>query len=232
MRIPFVNLQRQYLSIKPEIDSAINNVFLKGQYVLSENVKAFEKEFAKYCGAKFGIGVGSGTDAIRLALIAYGFKEGDEVITVSFTAIPTVAAICSVGLKPVFVDIDINTYTIDVDKIRKKISSRTKAIIPVHLYGNPADMEPILEIAKRYDLKVIEDASQAHGAKYKGKKIGSLGDSTVFSFYPTKNLGCYGDGGIVLTNDENISGKIRLLRNYGQKEGNTLISKGVNSRLD
>jgi len=163
MHIPFVNLQKQYLSIKSEIDSAIYNVLLKGRYILSENVSAFEKEFSKYCGVNFGIGVGSGTDALRLTIIAYGFKEGDEVITVPFTAIPTVAAICSVGAKPVFVDIDINSYTIDPNKIKENISSRTKAIIPVHLYGNPADMDPILEISKKHELKVIEDASQAQG---------------------------------------------------------------------
>lgn len=230
--IPFVNLKKQYYSIKDEIDQAIKEVLEGGWFILGENVEEFEKEFANYCGAKFGIGVGSGTEALHLALLACGIGQGDEVITVPNTVVPTICAISFANAKPVFVDIDPQTYTIDISKIEQRITIKTKAILPVHLYGHPADMDPILEIAKRYNLKVIEDASHAHGAEYKNKKVGSIGDAGCFSFYPTKNLGSYGDGGIVIINDEKIAKKVRLLRNYGQIKRDKYLIKGYDSRLD
>lgn len=229
--IQMVDLKRQYYSMKEEIDNAIKNILESGYFILSENVKLFEDEFAKYCGVKHGIGVASGTDALQIALRACGVGIGDEVITVSNTAFPTAVAISYMGAKPVFVDVD-ETYTIDTSKIEEKITEKTKAILPVHLYGHPADMDPILEIAKQYRLYVIEDACQAHGAEYKGKKVGSIGDVGCFSFYPTKNLGAYGDGGFVTTNNEELAEKIRLLRDYGQIKRYNHVIKGYNSRLD
>ncbi len=230
--IPFVNLKKQYYSIKDQIDKAIKEVLEGGWFILGQNVNEFEKEFASYCGVKFGVGVGSGTEALHLALLAYGIGQGDEVITVPNTAVPTICAISSANAKPVFVDIEPDTYSIDVSKIEEKITHKTKAILPVHLYGHPADMDPIMEIAKKYSLKVIEDASHAHGAEYKSKKVGSIGNIGCFSFYPTKNLGAYGDGGIVITNDEKIAETIRLLRNYGQIKRDRYLIKGYDSRLD
>ncbi|MGH7800732.1 MAG: DegT/DnrJ/EryC1/StrS family aminotransferase [Thermodesulfobacteriota bacterium] len=230
--IPFVDLREQYRTIEPEIKKAITDVMRRGNFILGESVKAFEEEFAKYCGVKFGVGVGSGTEALHLALVACGIKEGDEVITVPNTAAATALAISSSNAKPVFVDIIQEFYTIDPTKIEKAITTRTKAIIPVHLYGQPADMDPILDIAERYGLSIIEDACQAHGAEYKGQKVGSLGHLGCFSFYPTKNLGAYGDGGIIVTDDEGSYGKLRLLRNYGQSDRYHHIVKGYNSRLD
>ena len=229
--IPMGDLKRQYYSIKEEIDNAIKSVLESGYFILGENVKSFEDEFSKYCNVKCGIGVASGTDAIQLALRACGIGAGDEVITVSNTAFPTAIAISYTGAKPVFVDID-KTYTIDISKIEEKISSKTKGILPVHLYGQPADMNPILEIAERFGLFVIEDACQAHGAEYKDEKVGSIGNIGCFSFYPTKNLGAYGDGGMVITNNEEVAEKLRLLRDYGQIKRYSHTIKGYNSRLD
>ncbi|MBI1937710.1 MAG: DegT/DnrJ/EryC1/StrS family aminotransferase [Ignavibacteriales bacterium] len=226
------NPKAQYFSYKEEIDCAINNVLENGRYILGEEVSLFENEFAGYIGAKYGIGVANGTEALRIALIATGIGEGDEVITVSHTAVATVSAIEQTGAVPVFVDIDSKYYTIDPSKILKVVSNRTKAIIPVHLYGQPADMEPILEIAKRYSLKVIEDSAQAHGALYKNRRTGSMGDAGCFSFYPTKNLGAIGDGGMVVTNDEELANKVRLLREYGWKERYVSHYSGWNTRLD
>ena len=201
-------------------------------FILGKNVAAFEKEFAAYLGAKYAIGVSSGTEAIHLTLRACGIQSGDEVITVANTAVPTVCGITSAGVKPVFVDIDPETYNMDPGQIENIISPRTKAILPVHLYGQSADMDPILQIAKKHNLKVIEDACQAHGAEYKGKKAGTLGDAGCFSFYPSKNLGAYGDGGMVVTNNKDIADKLYLLRNYGQKDRYHHYLKGFNSRLD
>jgi dTDP-4-amino-4,6-dideoxygalactose transaminase len=229
--IPVVDLKRQYNSIKGDIDKAINEVLKSGWFILGENVKKFENEFARYCGAKFGIGVASGTDALQLALRAYDIGTNDEVITVSNTAFPTAVAISYAGAKPIFVDID-QAYTIDVSKVEEWITGRTKAILPVHLYGQPADMGPLTELAEKHGLKIIEDACQAHGAKYNGKKVGSLGDVGCFSFYPTKNLGAYGDGGMVVTNDGKTAEKLRLLRDYGQTERYRHAIKGYSSRLD
>jgi len=230
--IPFGNLQRQYQKYKEEINAVIQDVLNNGNFILGENVKRFEEEFAEYCGVKFGVGVGSGTEAIHLALIACGINNGDEVITVSNTAVPTVSAISAANAVPVFVDIDEFSYNINPKLIEKKISRKTKAIILVHLYGNPCNMNEILKLAEKYTLKVVEDCAHAHGAEYKDRKVGTFGDVGCFSFYPSKNLGAYGDGGMVITNDAELNYKLRLLRNYGQEKRYFSIVKGFNSRLD
>ncbi|AIJ04928.1 DegT/DnrJ/EryC1/StrS aminotransferase [Methanocaldococcus bathoardescens] len=230
--IPFIDLKREYSEIKDEINSAIQKVLERGWFILGKELEKLEHEFSKYVGTKFGIGVNSGSDALYLAVKALGIGRGDEVITVSHTFISTADAIVRNGAKPVFVDIDPETYTIDTTLIEKKITERTKAIIPVHLYGHPADMDPIMEIAEKYGLFVIEDASQAHGAKYKGKKVGSIGHIACFSFYPTKNLGAYGDAGMIVTDDEDIANKLKMLRNYGSYKKYHHDVIGINSRLD
>ncbi|MEW6740158.1 MAG: DegT/DnrJ/EryC1/StrS family aminotransferase [Nitrospirota bacterium] len=222
----------QYTSHKEEIDAAISKVLDKGWYVLGEEVETFEKEFADYIGVNYGIGVGSGTEAIHLALKACGIEHGDEVITVSHTAVATVAAIELAGGTPAFVDIEPEYYTIDVMKLESAINKKTKAIIPVHLYGQPADIDAIIEVARKHNLKVIEDCAQAHGAMYKGKRVGSFGDMACFSFYPTKNLGAMGDGGMVVTNSSKLSEKARLLREYGWAQRYVSHVTGWNSRLD
>lgn len=232
MNIEFVGLKREYCHLKKEIDSAVTSVLESGNYILGESVSAFETEYARYCGVRNGIGVASGTDAITLALGALGVGRGDEVITVPNTYIATANAISHNNAKPVFVDIDTNTYTIDPTCIRDAVTERTKAIVPVHLYGHPADMQPIMEIAEEKGLFVIEDACQAHGAEYRGKRAGALGDAAAFSFYPTKNLGCCGDGGIITTNNNDIANKIAELRNYGQRRKHEHVQIGYNSRLD
>jgi len=230
--IPFVDLKREYQEIKDEINEAIQRVLESGWFILGEELRQFEREFASYIGVKHAIGVNSGSDALYLAVKALNIGSGDEVITVSHTFISTVDAITRNGAKPIFVDIDPETYTIDVNQIEKAITKKTKAIIPVHLYGHPADMDPIMEIAEKYGLYVIEDASQAHGAEYKGRKVGSIGHVACFSFYPTKNLGAYGDAGIIVTNDEELAEKFRMLRNYGSPKKYYHDFIGVNSRLD
>ncbi|TAN42031.1 MAG: DegT/DnrJ/EryC1/StrS family aminotransferase [Nitrospirae bacterium] len=222
----------QYTSHKKEIDSAISRVLDKGWYILGDEVKAFEKEFADYIGVKYGVGVGNGTDALYLALKTCGIGQGDEVITVSHTAVATVSAVELAGATPVFVDIDPDYYTLDTTKVEAAITKNTKAIIPVHIYGQPADMDAIITIARKYDLKVIEDCAQAHGAMYKGRRVGSFGDMACFSFYPTKNLGAIGDGGMVVTNNEELSIKAKLLREYGWEERYVSKVKGWNTRLD
>jgi len=229
--VEFIDLKKEYESIKDEVDSKVKKVLSSGSYILGEEVKEFEKEFSEYLTVKNGVGVSSGTDAIVLSLAVLGVKENDEVITVSNTAFPTVAAIFSLKAKPVFVDVG-NDYNIDVSKIEEKITDKTKVILPVHLYGNSCDMDGIMKIAKENKLKVVEDCCQAHGAEYKNKKVGSFGDLGCFSFYPTKNLGCYGDGGFVSTNDDELNEKVRMLREYGQKEKNKFVMKGYNARLD
>jgi len=230
--ITFFDLKEQYEKIKDEIDNAIINVLKKGNFILGRELELFEKEFAECCKVKFAIGVSSGTFALFLALKSLGIKKGDEVITVPNTFIATAYAISYTGAKPVFVDIEDDTYNIDISKIEEKITERTKAILPVHLFGHPVDMDPILQIAEEHDLKIIEDAAQSLGSEYKGRKIGCFGDVAAFSFYPTKNIGAYGDGGIVITNDSKIAEKIRLLRNYGQNVKYHHILRGFNSRLD
>jgi len=233
MMIPLVDLKAQYNSIKSEIDNAIQRVLDNTSFIMGDELKKFEEEFALFCNTKYAIGVANGSDALILALRACGISKGNEVFTVPHSFISTTEAITHVGGKIVFVDINPKTYTIDVSKIEEKISHKTKAIIPVHLYGQPADMDPILKIAKKYDLKIIEDAAQAHGAEYKGKKVGSIGDVTCFSFYPGKNLGAYGDAGMITTNSEEIAKKVKLLRNHGRitKKYEHEI-EGYSSRLD
>ncbi len=236
LQVPFVDLSRQYLNIKREIDESISGVLNRGRFILGEELAAFETEFAMYCNTKNGIGVGSGTEALHLSLLACGVRPGDEVITVPNISAPTVSAITFANATPVFIDIDAETYTMSPEKLEeyleKRFTKKLKAIIPVHLFGHPVDMDPLSEIAGRYNLKVIEDACQAHGAEYKSKKAGSLGDAGCFSFYPTKNLGAYGDGGMVVTNDEEIADRLRMLRNYGEESKYCNAIKGFNSRLD
>jgi dTDP-4-amino-4,6-dideoxygalactose transaminase len=232
MTIPFVDLKAQYHSIKPEIDAAAIRVFESTQFVLGAEVAAFEKEFAAYCGVENAMGVNSGTSALHLALLAAGIGAGDEVITIPFTFVATVAAICYTGAKPVFVDIDPRSFTMDPTKLEAAITSKTKAIMPVHLYGQCADMDPILAIARKHNLVVIEDAAQAHGAEYKGRKAGSIGDIGCFSFYPGKNLGAYGEGGMVTTNNAEYTRTIRMLRDWGAEKKYQHVLKGFNYRLE
>lgn len=230
--IPFVDLKAQYLSIKDEIDPAVIKVLESTQFILGSEVATLEKEFAEYCSASHGIAVNTGTSALHLALLAAGIGPGDEVITVSFTFIATVAAIVYTGATPVFVDIDPVSYTMDVSQIEAAITERTKAILPVHLYGQPADMDPIMEIAQRRRLVVIEDAAQAHRAEYKGQRIGSIGDIGCFSFYPGKNLGAYGEGGMVVTSNPKYDHTMRMLRDWGQEKRYHHVLKGYNYRMD
>lgn len=230
--IPFVDLKAQYAGIKDEVNVAIQGILESCQFTLGSEVAAFEEEFATYCQAQYGIGVNTGTSALHLALLAAGVGPGDEVITVPFTFVATVAAIYYTGATPVFVDIDPRTFTIDVEAIEGAITERTKAILPVHLYGQPADMDPILDIAKRHGLIVIEDAAQAHGAEYKGRRVGSLGDMGCFSFYPGKNLGAYGEGGMVVTSNAEYTRTIRMLRDWGAEQKYHHVLKGYNFRLE
>ena len=230
--IPFLDLKAQYVSIKPEIDAAMFKTLESGQFVLGEEVAGFEREFAAYCGAKHGIAVNSGTSALHLALLAARVGPGDEVITVPFTFVATISAICYTGARPILVDIEPRSFTMDVTQLEKAITSRTKAILPVHLYGQMADMDAIMEIARRHDIAVIEDACQAHGAEYRGRRAGSIGASGCFSFYPGKNLGAYGEGGIVVTSNDEYAKMIRMLRDWGQKERYHHLLKGFNYRMD
>lgn len=230
--IPFVDLKAQYHSIKPEIDAAIARVLETTQFVLGSEVAAFEKDFARYCETDQAIGVNTGTSALHLALLAAGVCPGDEVLTTPFTFVATVAAIGYTGARATYVDIDPRSFTIDPAKIEEAITPRTRVIMPVHLYGQAADMDPILEIARRRGLVVIEDAAQAHAARYKGKRLGSLGDLGCFSFYPGKNLGAYGEGGAVVTSNPEYTEKIRLLRDWGAPVRYQHKLKGYNYRLE
>jgi len=230
--IPCANPKEQYQSYRNEINSAIQRVLDSGWYVLGEEVTQFEKEFSQFNNVSHTIGVGSGTEALHIALRAVGIGEGDEVITTAHTAVATASAIDLAGAKPVFVDIEPAFFTIDPDLIKDAITSKTKAIIPVHIYGQPCNMDAIIDIANKNDLKVIEDCAQAHGAEYNGKRVGSIGTIGCFSFYPTKNLGAIGDGGALVTNDERLAEKIRLLREYGWKKRYISSEEGWNSRLD
>ena len=232
MVIPFVDLKSQYASIKTEVDSAIGGVLESCQFTLGSEVAKFEQEFAAYCHSPNGVGVNTGTSALHLSLLAAGIGVGDEVITVPFTFVATVSAICYTGAVPVFVDIDPVTFTMDIDAIEAAITQRTKAILPVHLYGQPADMDPILEIARRHGLVVIEDACQAHGAEYKGRRVGSIGDLGCFSFYPGKNLGAYGEGGMVVTANPDYARTVRMLRDWGAEKKYQHVLKGFNFRLE
>ncbi len=232
MKIPFVDLYAQYTSIKEEMDTAIHNVIRDSAFIGGKYLKSFEDNFARYACAKHCIGVGNGTDALFIALKALGVGNGDEVITTANTFIATSEAITMAGAKVVFVDCDERTYNIDVRKIEKAITGRTKAVIPVHLYGQPADMDAITAIAQKHKLFVIEDAAQAHGALYKGRKIGTLGDMACFSFFPGKNLGAYGDAGAIVTNSDELAKRARMFANHGRVEKYNHEFEGVNSRLD
>ena len=230
--IPFLDLKAQYASIKSDVDKAIHGVLDSCGYILGPEVAKFEEEFAAYSQAKFGIGVNTGTSALHLSLLAADIGPGDEVTTTPFTFVATVAAIEYAGAKPVFVDIDPKSYNIDPALIEAAITPRTRAIIPVHLHGLMAEMDPLLEIARRRKLVVIEDACQAHGAEYKGKRAGSLGDLAAFSFYPGKNLGAYGEGGMITTNNADYAKKIRMLRDWGAEKKYHHVLKGYNYRLE
>ena len=232
MQIPFVDLKTQYQGIKEEVLSEIAQVLESMQLFLGKNVQELESGFAKYCQTEFAIGVGSGTEALHLALIACDIGPGDEVITVSNTFFATFEAIALVGAIPVFVDIDPDTFNIDPYKIEEKITSRTKAILPVHLYGQPANMGPILELAQDYDFKVIEDACQAHGAEYQGRRTGSMGNIGCFSFYCSKNLGAYGEAGMIVTGDPDIARRCKILRDHGQDIKYQHPMLGINGRID
>src|SRR5512139_3563451 len=238
--VPFLDLTRQYQRIKGEIILATRRVFERGRFILGEEVSAFKKEFSHYCGVRYVTGVGSGTDGLYLSLKAAGIGRGDEVVTVANSFVATAFAISFTGAWPVFFDIDAKTYTMDPNHLElllkrekaKKGRKKIKAVLPVHLYGHPAEMGSIMEIADRYDLTVIEDACQAHGAKCEGKKVGSFGAMACFSFYPTKNLGGYGDGGMVVTDRREYDQKLKLLRCYGERKKYEYVLNGYNSRLD
>ncbi|TAU73291.1 DegT/DnrJ/EryC1/StrS family aminotransferase [Rhizobium leguminosarum] len=230
--IPFLDIKAQYQSIKGEIDAAVLGVLASGQYVLGDEVAHFEQEFADYCNVKHAIAVNTGTSALHLALLAAGVGPGDEVITVPFTFVATVSAICYTGARPVFVDVEPVTLTMDPAEVEAKITPRTKAIVPVHLYGQMADMDAIKAIAERHGIPVIEDACQAHGAQYKGHRAGSIGLSGCFSFYPGKNLGACGEGGMVVTNDDDQAKTMRMLRDWGQEQRYHHLLKGFNYRMD
>ncbi len=237
MKVPFLDLRKQYKSIEKEIDTSIKGVLNSGHFILGENVSKLEEEFARYCGTKYAVGVASGTDALELALLALGIGKGDWVITTPFTFIATVEAIVFVGAEPIFVDINPDTCNIDTEQLEKVLAKSSKklnikAIMPVHLYGQPCDMNAIMRLARKYKLKVIEDCAQAVGAEYKGKKVGSFGDCGCFSFFPSKNLGTYGDGGIITTDDKKTAEKLRMLRAHGAKDKYHHVIKGKNSRLD
>ncbi|HEY6046313.1 MAG TPA: DegT/DnrJ/EryC1/StrS family aminotransferase [Pyrinomonadaceae bacterium] len=230
--VPFVDLKAQYQSIKAEIDEAVARVIQNTSFVLGPEVEAFERTFAEYVGARFCLGLNSGTAALHLALLAGRIGAGDEVIVPANSFFATAEAVSVVGATPVFVDADPISYTIDTTKIEKAITARTRGIIPVHLYGQSADLDPILGIAKRRNLVVIEDAAQAHGAEYKGRRVGALGDIGCFSFYPGKNLGAYGEGGAVVTNDEQLAHRVRLLRDHGSEKKYRHEIVGFNFRLE
>lgn len=232
MKVPFLDIAATYKELKVELDTAIGKVLKKGHFILGEEVELFEKEYAKYCGVKYCVGVGNGLDALEFMLRAYNLGTGDEVIVPANTYIATILAITSVGATPILVEPDAETYNIDPAQIRKVITKNTKAVLPVHLYGQTANIRDIKTICKEYKLVLIEDAAQAQGAKHFGVKAGSLGDAAGFSFYPGKNLGAFGDAGAVTTNDSKITDYIRMIRNYGSKVKYYNLIKGVNSRLD
>jgi len=230
--VPLVDLVAQYRAIESEIDDAISAVLQKGVFILGDAVSSFEQQFANFCGTRYAVGVDSGTTALELSLRGFGIGPGDEVITAANSFIASAFAISHAGARPVLVDVDPHTFTIDVARLEPAITHRTRAIIPVHLYGHPADMDPILELAREHDLVVIEDACQAHGARYRGRRVGSLGHAAAFSFYPGKNLGAYGNAGIIVTSDPELITTLRRLRNYGQDEKYIHLLPGYNRRLD
>lgn len=230
--IPLCDLQLQYANLRDEIDAAMQSVAVAGRYILGPQVKAFERSVAEYCGAEHAVGVGSGTDALQLALMALDIGPGDEIITSPFTFIATTESIEMVGATPVFVDIDPHTFNIDPAQIEAAVTPQTKAILPVHLYGQPCDMDPIMAVARKHGLRVVEDCAQAIGASYKGTKVGTIGDVGCFSFFPSKNLGCMGDGGMVVTHDSDVFERVEMLRRHGGKVKYHHTEVGLNSRLD
>lgn len=230
MEIPFNDLKKNYTQKKAKIDSAIKSVLESGYYILGNKVKKFEEEFAAYIGTKHAIGVANGLEALQISLLAINIGKDDEVITTPHSAVATTLAIIAVGAKPIFVDID-EYFHMDEDKIEEKITNKTKAIIPVHLFGQAVEIDTIMKIAQKHGLSVIEDAAQAHGAKFKSKKVGTFGDTGCFSFYPTKNLGAFGDAGMIVTNSEELAEKCKMIRNYGQKNRYEHEVYGINSRL-
>jgi len=232
MNVPFLDFSEQYNIIKDEIHSGLDAVFQKGNFILGQEEKAFEEEFARYCEVAYCAGVNSGTDALYLALAALNIQPGDEVILPTFTFIATALCVSYTGAKPVFVDVEEQTYNIDPSKLEAAVTDKTKAVIPVHLYGQPANMDEIVVVAKKHNIKVVEDAAQSHGSRYKEKRIGSLGDIACFSFYPTKSLGGFGDGGAVVTSDQGIYEALLKLRDYGRVNRYEHTIKGYNSRLD
>jgi dTDP-4-amino-4,6-dideoxygalactose transaminase len=230
--IPLLDLAAQYRQLKPELDAAIEAVLNSGKYVLGPAVESFERDFAVYCGAGHAVGLNSGTSALHVALLAAGVRQGDEVITVPFTFVATVATIEHAGARPVLVDIDPEYYTIDPAALERAITPRTRAIVPVHLFGQPADMRAVLDIARRHRLVVIEDACQAHGSEYEGRRVGSLGDIGCFSFYPTKNLGAFGEGGAAVTSNPEYAESMRLLRSWGERQRYEHSLRAFNYRMD
>ncbi len=232
MLVEFGDLSREFEEIGQEINAAISHVLNRGWFILGPEVEAFEEAFAAYLSISCSVGCASGTEAIALALMACDVGPGDEVITVAHTAVPTVSAISMVGAQPIFVDINPSSCLMDVTRVEAAITTHTHAIVPVHLYGQCVNMEPLLSLANRFGIPVIEDCAQAHGARYKERMAGTMGLLGAFSFYPSKNLGCYGDGGMVVTNDEILAKKLRMLRNYGQRQRYFHDIKGINSRLD
>ncbi|MBI5416098.1 MAG: DegT/DnrJ/EryC1/StrS family aminotransferase [Candidatus Omnitrophica bacterium] len=232
MNVPFIDFREQYHAIKDKVDAGLKKVFEDGSFILGPQEKAFEEEFARYCEAQYAVGVNSGTDALYLALLALDIGPGDEVIVPTFTFIATALCVSYTGARPVFVDIEDRTYNIDPARFKAAVTRKTKAVIPVHIYGQPANMDEINAIAQKHKIAVVEDACQAHGATYNGKKAGSLGEVSCFSFYPTKSLGAFGDGGMVVTSDKNIYEKMFMLRDYGRKGRYDHKIQGYNSRLD
>src|SRR5277367_1234278 len=232
MSIPFIDFKEQNRLIQGEVDLGFKKVFEKGDYILGEQAHTFEEAFSKYCEVQYGVGVNSGTDALHLALMALGIKEGDEVIVPTHTFIATALCVSFCRAKPVFVDVEADTYNIDPKSFQAAITPRTKAVIPVHIYGQPANMDEIISIARQHGIKIVEDAAQAHGSRYKGKRVGSMGDVACFSFYPTKSLGACGDAGMIVTNNKDIYEKVLMLRDYGRLGRYEHKIKGTNSRLD
>ena len=232
MNVPFLDFSQQYQEIKGEMEAGLQELYKRQDFILGKDAKEFEKEFAGYCGVKYGVGVNSGTDALYIALSSLKLKPGDEVIVPTHTFIATALCISYTGAKPVFVDIEEKTYNMDPAKMKAAITAKTKVIMPVQLYGQIANMDEILAIAKKHNITVVEDACQAHGAEYKGKKAGSIGDIGCFSFYPTKSLGAFGDGGMIVTNSEAVAEQAKMLRDYGREDRYNHKIKGFNSRLD
>jgi dTDP-4-amino-4,6-dideoxygalactose transaminase len=232
MTIPLLDLYAQYLTIKDDVDAAIQRTILHSAFVGGEELRAFEAEFAEYCEVRAAVGVGNGTDALYLALRALGIGPGDEVVTVAHTFIATAEAISLTGARPVFIDIQEDTMLMDPEVLETAITPRTRAIVPVHLYGQPCDMDRIMAVAGRHQLKVVEDAAQAHGSRWRGRRVGSIGDVGCFSFFPGKNLGAYGDGGAVVSQDEALMRRVRMLANHGRVDKYLHQMEGVNSRLD